>query len=65
MIGTENKTGESRSEEYIIWVINLVMLLLAVETWRILDEKWNSLNHWPVYICRNSVFLSTGRKNRI
>jgi isoprenylcysteine carboxyl methyltransferase (ICMT) family protein YpbQ len=41
---------ENRNEVYIDRITNTIMLLLAAGTWRILDERWDSLNHWPVYL---------------
>lgn len=50
MTGTEKQIEDNRREECIVWIINITMLLLAAKTWRVLDERWHSLDHWPVYI---------------
>lgn len=47
---TGNQTEENRNEVYIAWITNTILLLLTVGTWKILDERWGSLNHWPVYL---------------
>lgn len=40
----------NRTEDWISWSISIFMLLLAVAAWKIMDERWSSLNHLPVYI---------------
>ena len=40
----------NRTEDWISWSISIFMLLLAVAAWMIMDERWSSLNHLPVYI---------------
>jgi protein-S-isoprenylcysteine O-methyltransferase Ste14 len=57
MTNDENNVGESRSEKYINLVIIISLILLAIETWKLLDEKWNSLHSLPVYIYAGVLFF--------
>ncbi len=41
---------KNKNEDRISWIISIFMLLLAVETWIILDRNWNSFYHLPVYV---------------
>ena len=40
----------NRTEDRISRSISIFMLLLAVAAWTIMDDRWSSLNHLPVYI---------------
>jgi protein-S-isoprenylcysteine O-methyltransferase Ste14 len=41
---------ENIKEDWISWSIGIFMLLLAAAVWMIMGERWNSLNHLPVYV---------------
>jgi len=58
----ENKAEDIRKEKYINLGITLFILLLAAETWKLLDEKWDSLNYLPVHIYAGVLFFIYWRK---
>ena len=54
---SETRIEGNRTEKWINWAISILMLLLALETCRVLDERWDSLNHLPVYIYAGVLFF--------
>lgn len=40
----------NRKEDRISLLISILMLLLAAAAWMLMDERWSSLNHLPVYV---------------
>lgn len=52
-----NKAEDIRKEKYINLGITLFILLLSAETWKLLDEKWDSLNYLPVHIYAGVLFF--------
>lgn len=54
---SETRIEGNRTEKWINWAISILMLLLASETCRVLDERWDSLNHLPVYIYSGVLFF--------
>lgn len=47
----------SKTEKQIIWIISILTLLLASDVWKILDERWDSLNNLPVSIYTGILFF--------
>ncbi len=54
---SETRIEGNRTEKWINWAIGILMILLASETCRVLDERWDSLNHFPVYIYAGALFF--------
>lgn len=50
MVGLENWKAAEIKGEWINRAISIVMLLLAAETWKLLVESWDFLNHRFIYI---------------
>ncbi|AYK14814.1 MAG: methyltransferase family protein [Methanosarcina flavescens] len=50
MVEFENWKASESKGEWINRAINIVMLLFAAETWKLLVESWGFLNHRLIYI---------------
>ena len=65
MVEFENWKAAENKGEWINWAINIVMLLFAAETWKLLVENWSFLNHKLICIYTGSYYFIYWQKSRI
>ena len=57
MIGPEDWKEVGKKEEWINWIISILILLFIAKTGAFLSESWDSLNHLLIYTYAGTLFL--------